>query len=294
MTRDPHFGHVSSASIHPVRPLHDVGEQAEAIPLPGFRNVVSDTNGSAPARSPAQPTVSLVIPAKNEARNLATVLGHVPPRVGEVILVDGQFDRCHQAHGPSRAGPTSASSREDERARATPCGRVSRPRAATSSWPWTPTAAWPRSEIPNFVYFLEHGFDFVKGSRFVAGRRLARPHARATRRQPRPVGGGQHACIEPRFTDLCYGYFAFYRKYLDHLDLMSSGFEIETELTIRAVLAGLRIAEIPSMEMPRRSGQSSLRSFPDGARVLRTLMRERSSVAPHRDQRPPTPGSHDR
>src|ERR1035441_10344019 len=34
-------------------------------------------------------TVSLVIPTKNEARNLATVLDHVPDSVSEVILVDG-------------------------------------------------------------------------------------------------------------------------------------------------------------------------------------------------------------
>jgi hypothetical protein len=63
---------------------------------------------------------------------------------------------------------------------------------------------------------------------------------------------------------------------------MSSGFEIETELTIRAVRAGLRIAEIPSMEMPRRSGQSSLRTVPDGARVLRTLLQGRNAAIGNR------------
>ena len=30
-----------------------------------------------------------------------------------------------------------------------------------------------------------------------------------------------------QLTDLCYGFFAFRRNYLDHLDLHSAGFEIE-------------------------------------------------------------------
>jgi hypothetical protein len=59
------------------------------------------------------------------------------------------------------------------------------------------------------------------------------------------------------------------------LDLRSTGFEIETEITARAVLVGLRVTEIPSMELPRRSGNSNLRTFRDGARVLQTLFHER-------------------
>jgi len=63
---------------------------------------------------------------------------------------------------------------------------------------------------------------------------------------------------------------------LDRLDLQSSGFEIETEITVRALLAGLRVAEVPTLELPRRTGQSNLRTFRDGHRVLRTLLRERN------------------
>ena len=38
---------------------------------------------------------------------------------------------------------------------------------------------------------------------------------------------------------------------------------------------GLRIAEVPSVELPRRNGESSLRAVRDGTRVLRTLLMER-------------------
>ncbi|CAN3126947.1 hypothetical protein ACNUDN_00708 [Mycobacterium sp. smrl_JER01] len=74
-------------------------------------------------------------------------------------------------------------------------------------------------------------------------------------------------------TDLCYGYCAFHRRYLGLLSLQATGFEIEAEMTVRASQAGLRIAEVPSMEMPRRYGSSNLRAVRDGIRVLRTVMR---------------------
>ena len=41
--------------------------------------------------------------------------------------------------------------------------------------------------------------------------------------------------------------------------------------------AGLRIAEVPSLEMPRRAGRSNLRSIQDGSRVLRTVLRDHRS-----------------
>jgi hypothetical protein len=82
--------------------------------------------------------------------------------------------------------------------------------------------------------------------------------------------------FDVQLTDLCYGFFGFRRAYLSHLGLTSSGFEIETELTVRAITSGLRIAEVPSIELPRRSGSSNLNSIRDGIRVLRMLLRERS------------------
>lgn len=283
---------MSSASVHSVRALHDVGEQVEAIPLPGFRNVVSDTNGAGPVRAPAQPTVSLVIPAKNEARNLATVLSHVPPRVGEVILVDGHSTDVTKIMAVS-CRPDIRIVSQDEQGK----GHALRAGFAAARGDiivaMDADGSMAPSEIPNFIYFLEHGFDFVKGSRFIGGGGSL-DLTKVRRVGNRALLAVANTLYRTTFTDLCYGYFAFYRKYLDHLDLISSGFEIETELTIRAVRAGLRIAEIPSMEMPRRTGQSSLRSFPDGARVLRTLMRERSSAAGHRSQPAATSGSHDR
>jgi hypothetical protein len=80
-------------------------------------------------------------------------------------------------------------------------------------------------------------------------------------------------------TDLCYGFCAFHRRYLELLGLSATGFEIEAEMVVRAMQAGLRIAEVPSLELPRRAGRSNLRSIQDGCRVLRTVVRSHRSGA---------------
>jgi hypothetical protein len=73
------------------------------------------------------------------------------------------------------------------------------------------------------------------------------------------------------FTELCYGFMAFKRPCVDSLALTADGFEIETQIVVKAVRAGLRVEEVPSMEYPRRNGRSNLRPIRDGLRVLATV-----------------------
>jgi hypothetical protein len=83
-----------------------------------------------------------------------------------------------------------------------------------------------------------------------------------------------------RYTELCYGFMASRRSRIDELGLRSTGFEIETEIVVRAHRAGLAIIEVPSFESPRRHGQSNLHTFRDGWRVLKTLLRARAAAIP--------------
>ena len=79
-----------------------------------------------------------------------------------------------------------------------------------------------------------------------------------------------------RYTDLCYGYNAFWARHLDALAARLSGFEVETLMNIRAAKAGLRIQEVPSYEHSRLHGSSNLRAIRDGWRILKVILRERS------------------
>ena len=76
------------------------------------------------------------------------------------------------------------------------------------------------------------------------------------------------------YSDLCYGYNAFWRRVLPRLHLDGDGFEIETIINVRALRAGLKITEVASFESPRICGDSRLRTFPDGWRVLKSILRE--------------------
>ena len=67
-----------------------------------------------------------------------------------------------------------------------------------------------------------------------------------------------------RYTDLCYGYNAFWAKHLSELDLDCDGFEIETVMNVRAAKAGLAIQEIPSYEHLRLHGMSNLKVVATG------------------------------
>ena len=76
------------------------------------------------------------------------------------------------------------------------------------------------------------------------------------------------------YTDLCYGYRAFKREALVELKCNSSGFEIETQQSIRICKAGLKVIEVPSFEARRIHGESNLNSFKDGWRILNVIAGE--------------------
>ncbi|MET9725254.1 glycosyltransferase family 2 protein [Streptomyces zaomyceticus] len=129
-------------------------------------------------------------------------------------------------------------------------------------------------EIPHYLHYLESGYDFVKGSRFIAGGDFAdyplsrRLGHRALLRVARQLYG-QH------LTDLWYGFCAFRRSFVDLLDLREDGVELGAELVTHALHYGLRVAEVPSRELPRRHGPSHPRTVRDGTRILGTLLDER-------------------
>jgi glycosyltransferase involved in cell wall biosynthesis len=128
------------------------------------------------------------------------------------------------------------------------------------------------AEIHAYVGQLLAGADFVKGSRFMQGggtsdmTALRRAGNWGLTQLVRGLFGG-------RFSDLCYGYAAFWVRVLPTLALTADGFEIETEMNLRALQAKLRVAEVASFEADRIHGESNLRTFPDGWRVLKAIGR---------------------
>ena len=128
-------------------------------------------------------------------------------------------------------------------------------------------------EIPRFVEALLAGADVVKGSRFLdAGG--SDDITRLRRLGNRVLNEVVNQLFQTPFTDLCYGYIALWRGCLDFFDVDCDGFEVETQINLRARKANLKIVEVPSHERLRLHGSSHLRTFRDGWRVLNMIGQE--------------------
>nr|WBO81614.1 glycosyltransferase family 2 protein [Streptomyces sp. SBE_14.2] len=239
-------------------------------------------------RPPPRATVSLVVPARNEARNIPWVFEQIPDCVDEVILVDGDSSDA-TVHMARECLPTVRHVRQKGPGK----GNALRTGFLAADGDYIvmidADGSMLPEEIPHFLHFLDNGYDFVKGSRFIAGGGSL-DITRIRRWGNQALLAMVNRLYDAKLTDLCYGYCAFRRSFLDDLDLHSTGFEIETEMIAHALRSGLRIAEVPSLELPRRSGRSNLHAVSDGRRVLRTLLSERpkSHPAPAGRTRPGT------
>ncbi|MBO2450526.1 glycosyltransferase family 2 protein [Actinomadura barringtoniae] len=229
------------------------------------------------------PTVTAVVPTLNEADNLRWLMPRLAA-VDEIVIVDGE----------STDGTVEyvLSVRPDARIIIEPpTGKGSAMRtgmaAATSEMIVMLDAdgSMDPAEFDSFLALLCRGFDFVKGTRYGCGggsddltglRRLGNS----------ALTGLANKLYRQNWSDLCYGYVAMRRDAVERLRLESTGFEIETEMCVNAVRAGLRIAEVASHETERRHGESNLNTWRDGFRVLRTMVRLRfkGRLTPPADQ----------
>lgn len=233
--------------------------------------------------SPA-PTISVVIPALNEAENLRHVLPLIPSGIHEVILVDGaSTDGTAEVARELRPDIRFVQQQGRGKGAALRSGFAAA-RGDIVVMLDADGSTDPR-EIPSFVEALLNGADFVKGSRFLPG------GGTADMETYRKLGNMAFVytvrlLFGGRYTDLCYGYNAFWRRVLPQLQLDGDGFEIETMMNVRALKAGLIVAEVPSFESHRIHGESHLRTIPDGLRVLRTIFSERFRSTTLDAQRP--------
>jgi glycosyltransferase involved in cell wall biosynthesis len=256
-------------------------------------------------RRSADPTVSVVIPTLNEAGNITPVIQGLPGCVTEIIVVDGR----------STDDTVQVALQADPRVRVVMERRRGKGVAMLSGFASARAdvivaidadGSMDPGEVGLFQVTLALGYDLVKGSREAVGggsddfsliRRIG--NGALTRLANRLHG--------TRWSDMCYGYFGFWRDVLPAIDLRwteltsralaqdlraegaatagadrlpyGNGFEIETVLFLRAARASLSIAEVPSREYPRNVGDSNLRTVRDGTRVLAAIARERTRRA---------------
>lgn len=232
--------------------------------------------------------ISAVIPTLNESRNIGAVLDRMPSYVDEIIIVDGG-STDGTVGTVRRHRPDAVIVKELRRGKGVALRSGFRAASGDVIVMLDADGSMAPEEIGRFLYLLADGYQLVKGSRFLIGggssditwlRRLGNFGFRFA----------VNARYQAAMTDLCYGYCAFFRRDIEELDLQAEGFEIEVELVTRALWAGLRIAEVPSFEQRRLSGNSNLKIIRDGRRILRALIDDSRTVS-GRHQPVPAPVS---
>ncbi len=224
------------------------------------------------------PCVSVVIPTRNEARNLRHVLPNIPPFVDEVVLVDG-FSTDDTIEVAQQLLPTIRVIKQTGKGKGDALRVGFEACRGDIIVMLDADGSANPSEIQRFVEALIAGSDFAKGSRFIQG-------GGSLDITPLRNIGNYWLCklvnflFRTHFSDLCYGYNAFWKDCLNKVNIDCDGFEVETLLNLRMHKANFRIVEVPSFEYPRIHGQSNLSIFRDGWRVLRTILKERGRNVP--------------
>lgn len=241
-------------------------------------------------------SVSIVIPARNEAANLPWVLSRLPVAY-EAVLVDGHStDATVEVARSLRPDIVLLSQLGRGKGDAIVCGVEACGGDVVVTLDADGSA--DPAEIPRFLRAIEAGADLAKGSRRLAGggsTDLTRTRRCGNAALKRLV----NSSFGTAYTDLCYGMNAFRRDRAADLGLaragytgrgaargyrrqvpLGYGFEIETLMNIRAAVATLVVTEVPSFERPRLHGQSNLNVVRDGLRVLQVILAERSGRRP--------------
>ena len=267
--------------------IRSAREQSEQITSDARRAAKQSITAAQDTSPQLWPKVSVVIPTLNEARNLPHVFAKLPAGLHEVIVVDGNsVDDTVFTARRLRPDTRIVMQNRSGKGNALACGFE----AATGdiiAMVDADGSADP-AEIPQFVQALLDGADFAKGTRFAAGGGSC-DITRIRHLGNRMLSGLVNMLCRTSYSDLCYGYNAFWRRHVPvfGLDaktdvpagggtrLWGDGFEVDALINMRIAQAGLAVTEVPSYEHYRIHGVSNINAARDGWRVLRTILAER-------------------
>jgi glycosyltransferase involved in cell wall biosynthesis len=126
------------------------------------------------------------------------------------------------------------------------------------------------SARPMVRQLLDERLDMLNGTRVTE---IVAAYRRGHRTGNTMLTGLVRWAFGSRIKDMLSGYRVFSRRFVKSFPALSSGFEIETELTIHALELGMPIGEMTTPYKDRPEGsESKLRTYSDGLRILRTIV----------------------
>ncbi len=216
--------------------------------------------------------ISIVVPTLNEAPNIKEVFTKIPKFVDEIIVIDGH----------SMDGTREEIKKYYNEARIfieKPSGKGNAIKSGFEKVTgdlvvmMDADGSHNPGEIKRLLQPVLNGHDVANGSRLLPGGGSS--DFTAFRKMGNKIFVSLvNNIYNTNYTDLCYGYRAFKKEAFNKMCCTSSGFEIETEQSIKMKKAGLKVTEVPSFEEKRKNGNSNLNSFRDGFRILNTIIKE--------------------
>jgi glycosyltransferase involved in cell wall biosynthesis len=224
-------------------------------------------------RDSSEVRITALICALNEEANLSQVLPKIPDCVNEVLLVDG--------HSSDNTVEVARNLRPDIRILYQPGkgkGDALKHGIKHASGDiivmLDADGATDPEEMRKFIEPLLDGYEFAKGSRFLGrfpnGKRWYR------------VLGNWFITVTfnilffKKYTDLCSGYNAFWRKAIEGVNLWSpDGFENEPLINTRITKKKVKVIEVGHSDKGRLNGEIKELTWRQGFKAIKTLIRER-------------------
>lgn len=135
-------------------------------------------------------------------------------------------------------------------------------------------ASYDFANLEPFIAKLRDGYDLVMGNRFAGGiKRGAMPFLNRYLGNPVLTAIARLLFRRPAVHDFHCGLRGFSRDAVLSMNLRTTGMEFASEMVVKAVLNGMRIAEVPTTLSPDGRGRPPhLRRWRDGWRHLRFLL----------------------
>jgi len=219
------------------------------------------------------PSITVIICTLDEEESLPYILLKIPRWVDEILLVDGHStDRTVEVAEELCSGIKVLY--QPGRGKGDALRRGIRKAKGDIIVTLDADNATDPEEMPKFIEPLLDGYDFAKGSRFARGFPLNKPKHR--------IFGNLiitllfNVLFFRRYTDLCSGYNAFWKKKIERVDLYSSDdFENEPLINTRVRKAGLKVVEVGHLDRGRLKGSIKESSWRQGFKAVKTIIRER-------------------
>ena len=242
--------------------------------IPEHDGFITDLDSARKHGSLHGPTVSVIIPAFNEEKNVAKVLSgtievmdqlHLPYEI--IFVDDGSTDKTALIASSFKVNVLV---NKENSGKGYSLKRGLQHASGDVIVTIDSDGEHKPKEIAPLLEAVCNGADVAAGSRFL------NRHTEVTTKLNQI---GNHvfnlaimSLTGKRVTDSQTGFRAFKRQVIEKLDLQSDGYEIETEITVKSLRGGFAFKELPITIERRKFGASKIKLIKDGKKIAEAIL----------------------